>query len=66
MRYIQAETIDGSIEIFNLDNVLTITPYPNGRAKILMGAGLYWTIKTDTTVLLDCANDLISAVKGAK
>lgn len=66
MKFIQAETIDGNIEIFNLDNVLTVVPYPNNHAKILMGAGLFWTIKTDTIILLDSANDLISAVKGAK
>lgn len=66
MRFIQAETIDGATEIFNLDRVLNITPYPNGRAKILMGAGLYWTIKTDTIVLLDSPNDIISAIKGVK
>lgn len=65
MKYIQAETVDGDIEIFNLERVLTIKPYPNGSAKILMGAGLYWHIKTDTIVLLDCPNDLLSAVRGA-
>ena len=65
MKFLQAETIDGDIEIFNLDNVLTIKPYPNSSAKILMGAGLYWHVKTDTIKPIDCTNDLLSAVKGA-
>ncbi len=64
MRYIKAKTREGETELFNVDNILNITPYTGGCAKILMGAGLYWTIRTDTIELIECSNDLIKAIKG--
>ena len=56
MKFLQAITVDGSVEFFNVDKILTIKPYPNGYTKILMGAGLYWDIKTDTMVFISLEN----------
>lgn len=64
--FIKVKTTDGRTEIFNADLVLNITPYKGGTAKILMGAGLYWDVYTDSIELIDCTNDLIKAIKGAK
>ena len=64
--FIKVKTTDGRTELFNLDHALNITPYGNGYAKILMGAGLYWDIYTDSIEIVDCTNDLIKAVKGEK
>ena len=56
MKFLQAITADGNIEFFNVDNILTIRPYANGCTKILMGAGLYWDVKTDTIVFVALEN----------
>lgn len=64
MNYIQAKTIQGDIELFNLDHILSIKPRANGTTKILMGAGLYWEIRTDSIKYLDCINEVLAAVKG--
>ena len=64
--FIKVKTVDGRTEIFNTDLILNITPYEGGYAKILMGAGLYWDIYTDSIQLIDCTNDLIKAIKGEK
>ena len=62
MNYIKAITTDGEIELFNLDNVLSIQPRKNGTTKILMGAGLYWLVVTDSIVLVNCWNDLAASI----
>ena len=64
--FIKVKTTDGKTELFNLDRVLNITPYDSGTAKILMGAGLYWDIYTDSIEIIDCTNDLLKAIKGEK
>lgn len=64
MIFIKAVDKDDRMEIFNLAVVLNITPYPNGYTKILMGAGLYWTVKTDSIEFIECQNDLRAAIKG--
>lgn len=64
--FLKVKTTDGRTELFNFDRMLNITPYENGTAKILMGAGLYWDIYTDSIEIIDCTNDLIKAVKGEK
>ena len=56
MKFLQAITADGNVEFFNVDKILTIKPYSNGYTKILMGAGLYWDIKTDTMVFVSLEN----------
>ena len=66
MNYIKAKTVQGDTELFNLDHVLSIQPRDNGTTKILMGAGLYWEIRTDTIKHLDCINEVLAAVRGAK
>lgn len=63
MRFIKATTTEGQTEIFNLERVLTFRPYGNGTAQILMGAGLFWTVYTDSIQYLDCVNELLQAVK---
>lgn len=62
--YLQATTTDGKIELFNLDQILSIQPNGNGTTKILMGAGLYWTVYTDSIEIIDCTNDLLKAIRG--
>jgi hypothetical protein len=54
MLFIKALTFDKSeVEYFNLSNVLSIKELPNGSTKILMGAGLYWQVWTDTIEFVD-------------
>ena len=64
--FIRATTTDGNIELFNLENILTITPKANGTTKILMGAGLYWNVYTDSIEIVDCINDLLIEIRGTK
>lgn len=53
MLFLKAVTIDGEIEFFNTQNILTIQPMQDGKiTKILMGAGLFWKVKTDTVELI--------------
>ena len=64
MNYLKAITTDGRTELFNLEKVMLITPRDNGTTKILMGAGLYWEVLTDSIERIDCYNDLIKAIEG--
>lgn len=73
MRFLKAKVcdsdkwLDGKTELFNLDHILTIRPNNDGKtAKILMGAGLYWDVYTDTVELVECYNDLAREIKGVK
>lgn len=63
--FLKATTTEGKTELFNLDRVLNITPNKNGTVKILMGAGLYWTVYADSIEYIDCINDLLKEFKGA-
>lgn len=63
MNFIKAITRDGETELFNADNILTIQPSKNGTTKILMGAGLYWWVKSDSIEWVNCYNDLAAAIK---
>lgn len=62
--FLKATTTEGKTELFNLDKILSITPKNHGTVKILMGAGLYWTVYADSIEYIDCINDLIKGVKG--
>ncbi len=62
--FIKALTTDDETQLFNLERVLNITPYGNGTAKILMGAGLYWTVYAESVEIVDCTNDLIKEING--
>lgn len=54
MKFLKATTIDGDTEYFNLDKILTIRPLPYGdRVKILMGAGLYWTVTKESIKIVN-------------
>ena len=64
--FLRCTTTDGKIELFNLDQILNITPRANGTTKILMGAGLYWNVYTDSVEIVDCINDLLTEIRGAK
>ena len=45
--FLKTITTDGKTEYFNIRNILNVEP--NGEnTKILMGAGLYWKVKTDS------------------
>ena len=49
MKFLKAVSIDGDTEFFNLEKIISIRPLPCGeRVKILMGAGLYWTVKKES------------------
>lgn len=45
MKFLQATDTDGTTEFFNLDKIVSMRPIPGDRVKILMGAGLYWTVE---------------------
>jgi len=62
MNFLKAITIEGKTELFNVNNILTIQPNKNGTTKILMGAGLYWTVHTASIEWVNCYNELIAAV----
>lgn len=63
MMYLKARTMDGEIELFNLDKIMTITPKPNGTTKILMAANMYWYVETDSITYCDCINEILTAIK---
>lgn len=73
MRFLKAKVcdadkwLDGKTELFNLDQVLTIRPNSDGKtAKILMGAGLWWDVYTDSVEFVECPNELREALKEGK
>lgn len=63
MKFLKATTIDGDVEYFNLEKILTIRPLPCGdRVKILMGAGLFWTVERDSMQVWDMSNKEIGEI----
>lgn len=63
MRFLKATATDGQIEYFNLDKIMTIRPLSDGeRVKILMGAGLYWTVWRDSMQVWEMTNDEIGRI----
>ena len=62
MNYIKAIREDGQPVIFNLDNVLAITPHKSGDTTILMEPGCFWTIETASIRFIECRNALFSAI----
>lgn len=62
MKFLRAFTTDGKWEYFNLAQILTITPLDGDRVKILMGAGLYWTVERDSLKVLDMSNAEIEGI----
>lgn len=63
MKWLKAITTDGETEYFNVDKIINIRPRKCGDVVILMGAGLYWHIKTETMVYIDPEN-LVSECMG--
>lgn len=62
MKFLCATTTDGKREYFNLDKILTITPIDADRVKILMGAGLFWTVERDSMQVWDMSDYEIEAI----
>jgi len=63
--FITATTTEGKTELFNVNKVLSFVPnYDKETVKILMGAGLYWTVYADSIEYIDCINDLLKELKG--
>ena len=61
MLFIECLNADNnSLEYFNLDKVLSIKPLPNNTTKLLMGAGLYHFVLTDTIKLVNI-NDILKS-----
>ena len=59
MKFLKAISIDGDTEYFNLEKIISIRPLPCGeRVKILMGAGLYWTILKNTMEIVEMGDIL--------
>ena len=58
MLFLKAQTTDGTTEYFNTEQILSIRPYGQNLSnyKILMGAGLYWTVKADTVEFVELEN----------
>lgn len=55
MKFLKATTKEGFTEYFNTQNILTLQPHGENLKylKILMGAGLYWTVKADTVEIVE-------------
>lgn len=73
MLFLKAITKEGFTEYFNTQNILTLQPYGENLKyfKILMGAGLYWTVKADTVEIVELneilgglQNEQLSKTKG--
>lgn len=62
MKFLCATTTDGKREYFNLDRILSIRPIDGDRVKILMGAGLYWTVERDSLQVWDMSDREIEAI----
>lgn len=57
MKFLKATTIDGDTEFFNLEKILAVRPLPDKeRVKILMGAGLFWTVYKDSMIVWDLSD----------
>ena len=66
MKFLQATaTDDNQIEYFNLDRILTIRPLGE-KTKILMGAGLYWTVWSDSLSIVEITDTetLLTVLEG--
>lgn len=51
---------DGETELFNVDQIMNITPDPKrNAAKILMGAGLHWQVYLDSIEFFDNLPDAL-------
>lgn len=55
MKFLKAIATDGETVFLAVPHILSITPKANGTVSVLMGAGLYWSIKPDTMVFVDQA-----------
>lgn len=55
MVFLKAITTDGKAEYFNAEKILSIQPHGD-KAKILMGAGLFWNVKRDSLVWVEREN----------
>lgn len=59
MLFIKAVTTNyDTVNFFNLDKILNIIHHNDGTSKILMGAGLYWEVYTNTIEEVNILNHL--------
>lgn len=60
MLYIKATTNDGKIEYLNTDKIISICKHDvkGINTKILMGAGLFYIVKTDSIMTITLENVL--------
>lgn len=62
MNLLKVTTIEGTREFLNIDRILALQESADGtKVKILMGAGLYWWVWTDslrTTNIYEFLSDL--------
>ena len=66
MKFLKATaTDDNQVEYFNLERILTIRPLGE-KTKILMGAGLYWTVWSDSLAVVEIADTetLLTVLEG--
>ena len=54
MLFLKATTREGNVEYFNVQNILSMQPQGknNQYLKILMGAGLYWVLLSETVEIV--------------
>ena len=53
MRFLKAIDTDGETVFLAVSHILSITPKKNGSVTVLLGAGLYWSIKPETMEFVD-------------
>ena len=66
MKFLKATaTDDNQEEFFNLDQILTIRPLGE-KTKILLGAGLYWTVWSDSLAVVEITDTetLLTVLEG--
>lgn len=74
MKFIKAticssnDLYEGKTEFFALDKILNIAPHTkSGTAKLLLGAGLYWDVYTDSMEIVTLNDtESLNVIKGAR
>ena len=66
MKFLKATaTDDNQTEYFNIERILTIRPLGE-KTKILLGAGLYWTVWSDSLAVVEITDTeaLLTVLEG--
>jgi hypothetical protein len=64
MLFLKAQTIEGKTEFFNAEKILTIKP-DGSKTKILMGAGMFFNVKTSSMQWVHHEIVIMEAAKNA-